>query len=367
MIAYTATLAKSAPFNSERDGALGTAYSAVFIVSQLIVLFNFGGQYLVAMDFQVKPRSEEEGIEAIEAGPKLEKTPCPIQRALAKARKRYETKKEPVTSDPLALHPLESLRASHFAQPDSTSEFTSTNKLVVSEAVTPHSVGSAVTLSPSPQLQPRAHTHSRNVSDISNFSSAPTPRRSSIDLGFKAIDQKFPEASAPVPAATAFEFDAQKEEKTPIYKRLWGWLEPIMNPPSISLIFSLIVANVPQLKALFVKTEGIHIGNAPDGKPPLDIVMEIAKFSEPLVPILGLTLLGAAMSRLTIKSLPKGFFISIFSMSTLKLIVSPIIGIAWTQFLVRSTPFISEDDKMLQLVMIVSAGGKGLYSYPRGT
>lgn len=103
--------------------------------------------------------------------------------------------------------------------------------------------------------------------------------------------------------------------------RLWTFIKPFITPPSISLILSLIIANIPTLKALFVKTPGVNMPQAPDQRPPLDFVMEIATFAGPTVPVIGMLLLGAALSRLSMVGLPKGFWKAAVMMAGLKLVV----------------------------------------------
>lgn len=61
--------------------------------------------------------------------------------------------------------------------------------------------------------------------------------------------------------------------------------------------------------------------DAPDQRPPLDFVIDISSFAGPAVPVLGMLLLGAALSRLSMKSLPKGFWKSAVMMAGLKLVV----------------------------------------------
>lgn len=106
-----------------------------------------------------------------------------------------------------------------------------------------------------------------------------------------------------------------------ILQRIWVATKPLANPPSVALIFSIVIANVQPLKALFVHTATFSLKDAPDDKPPLDFLMEITSFAGPAVPVLGLTLLGAALSRLTLKGLPKGFWKAVLCMAILKLIV----------------------------------------------
>lgn len=60
---------------------------------------------------------------------------------------------------------------------------------------------------------------------------------------------------------------------------------------------------------------------APDQRPPLDFLMEIAVFAGPTVPVIGMLLLGAALSRLNMSGLPKGFWKAAVMMAGLKLVV----------------------------------------------
>lgn len=60
---------------------------------------------------------------------------------------------------------------------------------------------------------------------------------------------------------------------------------------------------------------------APDQRPPLDFLMEIATFAGPTVPVIGMLLLGAALSRLSMAGLPKGFWKAAVMMALLKLVV----------------------------------------------
>lgn len=114
-------------------------------------------------------------------------------------------------------------------------------------------------------------------------------------------------------------------EKATLGQRIWVATKPLLNPPSISLVASIIIANVQPLKALFIHTESFSMRDAPDKKPPLDFIMEITRFAGPSVPVLGLILLGAAFSRMSIKSLPKGFWKSIVVMAVFKLVVGMIL------------------------------------------
>jgi predicted permease len=103
--------------------------------------------------------------------------------------------------------------------------------------------------------------------------------------------------------------------------RVWEHLQPFLAPPALAMIAGLIVANIPPLKALFVPTDQYKMPTAPDHRPPLDFIMEICNFGGSAVPMIGTILLGAALARLKINGLPKGFWKSALGMAVLKLVV----------------------------------------------
>ncbi|KAI5786147.1 auxin efflux carrier [Pyronema domesticum] len=138
--------------------------------------------------------------------------------------------------------------------------------------------------------------------------------------------------------------------------RVWEHLQPFLAPPALAMIAGLIVANISPLKALFVPTDQYKMPNAPDHRPPLDFIMEICNFGGSAVPMIGTILLGAALARLKINGLPKGFWKSALGMAVLKLVVGPIIGLVWTTQVMTRTGLIDPNDKMLLFVMIMSAG-----------
>ncbi|KAG0636778.1 hypothetical protein HOY80DRAFT_1053505 [Tuber brumale] len=165
-----------------------------------------------------------------------------------------------------------------------------------------------------------------------------------------------PNSQAPTIAASS---SAPPLTPIPILLRVWAVLKPFLTLPALTLVFSLVIANVPYLKALFVRTPAVpksKVPNAPDNKPPLDFMMDIATFSGPCVPVLGMLLIGAALSRLSMNNLPKGFWKAAVLMALLKLVLGPIIGISWTTQLKKRTNWIDPNDKILEFVMIISSG-----------
>ena len=52
------------------------------------------------------------------------------------------------------------------------------------------------------------------------------------------------------------------------------------------------------------------------------------------------------------------------SMAVLKLVVGPIIGVIWTTRVMNKSGLIDPEDKMLQFIMIFTAGGLAFDTYP---
>lgn len=80
-----------------------------------------------------------------------------------------------------------------------------------------------------------------------------------------------------------------------------AFLASLASPPTITIAVAFVVALVPQLKALFIAApagSNVHIGLAPDGLPPLNIILDTATFiGNGSIP-LGLVCLGSALARL---------------------------------------------------------------------
>ncbi|EPS42533.1 hypothetical protein H072_3493 [Dactylellina haptotyla CBS 200.50] len=123
--------------------------------------------------------------------------------------------------------------------------------------------------------------------------------------------------------------------------------------PAMTLISALVISIVPYLRALFVPTTGVTMPTAPDGRPPLDFVIQFASYGGQLSPVMGIAMLGAALSRIRVRHLPEGFWISVVATCVLKLIVGPILGILWIEGL-KHTPLINQDQKMMQFVVAIT-------------
>ena len=92
----------------------------------------------------------------------------------------------------------------------------------------------------------------------------------------------------------------------PLYKRLGKsvlkFLLSLISPPAISCLLSLLIALVPQLKALFVPdVPGVDMPDAPDGLPPLEWILDIANFGGGASVPTGLIVLGASLATLSLR------------------------------------------------------------------
>ena len=112
-----------------------------------------------------------------------------------------------------------------------------------------------------------------------------------------------------------------------------------MTPPSLSIIISFVISVIPKLKALFVPgVPGVKFPPAPDGQPPLAILINTATFIGAASVPLGLICVGSALARLQLpqnswRSLP---IASISAMATARLLIMPVLGVSICQGLTRA-------------------------------
>ncbi|KAK6522806.1 Protein M3, variant 3 [Arthrobotrys megalospora] len=140
-------------------------------------------------------------------------------------------------------------------------------------------------------------------------------------------------------------------------EKIMSIIKVFVTIPTVTLVSALVIAVVPQIRALFVPTTGVNMPSAPDGRPPLDFIIQFASWGGQLSPVMGLTMLGAALSRIRVRHLPKGFWTSIVATCFLKLIIGPILGILWVQGL-KHTPLINDNQLMMQLVIVITGASE---------
>lgn len=114
------------------------------------------------------------------------------------------------------------------------------------------------------------------------------------------------------------------------YKLSWlsYFLINFIRPASLGASLGIIVSMIPWVKALFVHTY-VHVHNAPDGEPVLNFFMDFTSYIGNACVPLGLLLLGGTLARLQVKKLPPGILRIAIAMTIFRLVIIPIIGVAW--------------------------------------
>ncbi|GAA5859042.1 hypothetical protein JCM8547_003980 [Rhodosporidiobolus lusitaniae] len=125
-------------------------------------------------------------------------------------------------------------------------------------------------------------------------------------------------------------------------------------PPTIALVTALICALVNPLKALFTTVDDYDWQpTAPDGEPPLAIILNTATFVGNASVPLGLLVLGSAIERMRIpRPISKLPIASIISLAICKLVILPVFGFFFVTALANHTSLIDKDDRVLQFTAI---------------
>ncbi|KAL1916162.1 uncharacterized protein VTP21DRAFT_6166 [Calcarisporiella thermophila] len=126
------------------------------------------------------------------------------------------------------------------------------------------------------------------------------------------------------------------------FRRLREQLGNAFNPPNIALLVGLIVALIPQLRALFVVTPN-------NSSPPLSFLKDTADSIGMAAVPMGLICLGGGLARLSFKSVsPKVIVLLVVS----KLILLPMAGIGMNFALTYAAHLINPEDKILRFVVL---------------
>ena len=107
----------------------------------------------------------------------------------------------------------------------------------------------------------------------------PVRSHRSEDYGHTELQDPSPSAPPSLSRHTSF----APTPLDPLYKKagksVLKFLLGLISPPAIACLLSLLIALVPQVKALFVpNVPGVNMPDAPDGMPPLEWILDIANF-----------------------------------------------------------------------------------------
>ncbi|KAF9022919.1 hypothetical protein BGZ52_000298 [Haplosporangium bisporale] len=155
-----------------------------------------------------------------------------------------------------------------------------------------------------------------------------------------------------VPPALQGTYTANHSNK-PLWLRWFNAMREYLTPPTLGLLLGLLVALTP-LRVLFVVTD--HPVASPDELPPLSFILEITLMLGGCCVPLGLTVLGASLSRLKPGRMRP--LVPALTMITIsKLIISPLIGIAVVQLvLVRHFGWVPAHNNMMQFTLMLMCG-----------
>lgn len=134
-------------------------------------------------------------------------------------------------------------------------------------------------------------------------------------------------------------------------------LKNFKRPASIATIAGMVVALVPWLKALFVPFDKVNYPDAPDHNPPLHFILDTATFIGNAEVPLGLLILGGTLGRLQIAEISRSVKIVAFILTIIKLVVLPIVGLAWMNEFNKLNWF---DSKVEYFISILSWGLPGM-------
>ncbi|KAG5354542.1 putative transporter [Yarrowia sp. B02] len=215
---------------------------------------------------------------------------------------------------------------------------------------------------------PAMLVRSESDSELSHITSRVVSRpNSQVEADVDILTQI--ESHVTIPKAPTSKIEALKTRAEPWIARYvkirdflhLGFVEQFflnfLKPTAFAAALAIIICVIPPVHRLFYKDpnyHGPHIRDAPDGLPALDFVMNICSFLGNAVVPLGLAMLGATVARMKLTSLPKGYWKTISLVIIFKLIVLPIIAIAWVTRL-QDIAWIDRNDKMASFAMVMTA------------
>jgi auxin efflux carrier family protein len=240
------TLTATAPFTTQ-DQSLGIAYISIIIVWCFLTMFPFGGWMLIKRDFET-PRIQLD-IEARGLGTGIRWLSCVKGIAIRRAR-----------TSRVACAKDSPLRENHVE--DSKASFRDANISAKASQVEARRPSISSPSLQDPDIILPVRLHSSQVHDDTELQD--------ISLAAASSLSRYRSLTTPAPM-------------DPRYKRIGRsvlkFLISLISPPAIACLLSLLIALVPQLKALFIPSvPGVDMPDAPDGLPPLEWILDIATF-----------------------------------------------------------------------------------------
>ncbi|KAG0206188.1 Protein M3 [Mortierella sp. GBA30] len=173
-----------------------------------------------------------------------------------------------------------------------------------------------------------------------------------LEIPVPAEDMTTPIPKVPPHLSKSYETNHKKEE-VHVFWRVFHSTREYLTPPTIGLIIGLIVALTP-LRKLFVLTDDPL--PSLDDLPPLSFILEVTLMLGGCCVPLGLTVLGASLSRLKPGRMRP--LIPALTMITIaKMVISPLVGILLVQLvLVNRFGWVNAQNHMLRFTLTLMSG-----------
>ncbi|WWC92597.1 uncharacterized protein L201_007556 [Kwoniella dendrophila CBS 6074] len=320
-------IATSAPFDPEVDVDLGVAYLSIFAAYMQTTFWGLGVNKLCGWDYREDRRSVK--------APLLRRQLKSIKNLIL--HKDGKDKASTIQVDPEFQATLE------FETIQDKGTGTPFTQVDIEPFIPSTTAGSSHTVIPIHQIansgsgQYSASVHKRSVLD--NDRTNPVQPDNQPSLG---VDTQ-----------------RDKTSSKPIWKRM---ILIIVNQPNVTkaIILSIPLATIQPLKALFVATSGWSGGrmpNAPDGNPPLHIIIQITAYLGAMAVPGALLCLGASFARLkmpkNLHDLPYG---AIISLTVSKMIIVPVFAIFVIQAMRDKTSLFPREDKIRTFATLLVSG-----------
>ncbi|CUM66223.1 uncharacterized protein PRCAT00003883001 [Priceomyces carsonii] len=362
-IAYLQTFSKGGLVFTTEQGNKGVAYVIIFLAAQVFYQFSLGGYRLIGWDFrdELKPQLDEDEELKDYSNEKVLKTASHNKSSVLGSSttnslrdsdgRLMEEDREHGTPEQLSAHM------------SPTQQNLVANSLVNTDSAASRSIGS---FTGEESLASAASNSGINrYESLRPVRTAELRQQKSQDIGdvineYSEFDRLKHTKSRVSPCITSEvgvavpEPDTDDSNPPSKFKTIsLSLLKSFRTPNSMALIISIAIAMSPPLKALFVVAR-VHIPPAPDKQPPLSFIIDLTSYVGAASVPLGLLMLGATISRLKVKSMPRGFWKTAILLTALRTIVLPILGVGITTGMYKGGWY--GDDIVVRFVSVLSFG-----------
>ncbi|KAH9833843.1 auxin efflux carrier [Rhodofomes roseus] len=321
---------QEAPFNRNSDPALGVSFVSVFIVSYHLVFWVGGAARSLAWDY----------LPGVPQGAEAERRLAWHEKPIGGFIARYVLHLKVASPAPVYSEKADGASVSEkgpmeMEKGKDVMDDLEANLYASLQAEQPElgmvEEDHAYETDPDVQLARRTS----RLSITSNRS-----RRPSLLAG---ISPSLPQPPATPPPSVLHSSEQANVHEHPssYFARLQKTLRPLsaaVTPITVSLVISLPIALITNLKALFVNTtnQGGPAWYGPDGNPPLNFIYVSAQFLGEIAVPLSLILLGASFARMQIpRPLSRLPIMAMLAAALAKMVLLPVIGVFLIQGMVK--------------------------------